>query len=75
MNAQTKYDCLVVGTGLYGAVFAHEMAAAGRKVLVVDRRSHIGGNCYTEAIAKPRLGEVLQLPRAKEGFCNSCPVG
>ena len=46
-----KYDCLVVGAGLYGTVFAHEMARRGKSVLVVDRRNHIGGNCYTEEIA------------------------
>ena len=46
-----KYDCLVVGAGLYGAVCAQEMAARGKSVLVVDRRRHIGGNCYTEEIA------------------------
>lgn len=44
------YDYLIVGAGLYGAVFAHEMAKAGKRVLVVDRRRHIGGNCYTENI-------------------------
>lgn len=45
-----NYDYLVVGAGLFGAVFAREMTEAGRKVLVVDRRRHIGGNCYTESI-------------------------
>ena len=45
-----KYDYLVVGTGLFGSVFAHEMAKAGKRVLAVDRRSHIGGNCYTESV-------------------------
>ena len=45
-----KFDCLIVGAGLYGAVFAHEMCRRGRRVLVVDRRSHIGGNCYTEEV-------------------------
>lgn len=45
-----KYDWLVVGAGLFGAVFAHEMRRRGRRVLVVDRRPHIGGNCYTENI-------------------------
>jgi len=44
------YDYLVVGAGLYGAVFSHEMCRRGKKVLVVDRRRHIGGNCYTEKI-------------------------
>lgn len=41
------YDYLIVGTGLFGAIFAHEATKAGRSCLVVDRRSHIGGNCYT----------------------------
>ena len=43
-----KYDYLVVGAGLFGAVFAHEMAAEGKDVLVIDKREHIGGNIYTE---------------------------
>ncbi|MGI5931707.1 MAG: UDP-galactopyranose mutase [Eubacterium sp.] len=45
-----KYDYLVVGTGLYGAVFAHEAAKAGKKVLMVDKRPNIGGNVYTEDV-------------------------
>ncbi|MCR4882470.1 MAG: NAD(P)-binding protein, partial [Clostridiales bacterium] len=44
------YDYLIVGAGLYGAVFAHEAKRAGKKVLVIDRREHIGGNVYTEEI-------------------------
>lgn len=44
------YDYLIVGAGLFGAVFAREMTDMGRKCLVIDRRSHIGGNCYTEWI-------------------------
>ena len=43
-----KYDYLVVGAGLYGAVFAHEAKAAGKSVLVIDRRPNIAGNVYTE---------------------------
>ena len=43
-----KYDYLIVGAGLYGAVFAHEAKKAGKKVLVIDRRGHIAGNVYTE---------------------------
>lgn len=42
------YDYLIVGAGFFGAVFAHEMKRRGKKCLVIDRRSHIGGNCYTE---------------------------
>lgn len=45
-----KYDYLVVGSGLYGAVFAHEAKENGKKVLVIDKRSNIGGNVYTEKI-------------------------
>lgn len=44
------YDYLIVGAGFYGAVFAHEMKARGKKVLVIDRRAHIAGNVYTENI-------------------------
>ena len=44
------YDYLVVGAGLFGAVFAHEAKQAGKRVLVIDRRSHVGGNTYTEDV-------------------------
>ena len=44
------YDYLIVGAGLYGAVFAHEVKAAGKSALVVDRRDHIAGNVYTERV-------------------------
>lgn len=45
-----KYDYLVVGSGLYGAIFAHEAKAHGKSVLVVDKRPNIAGNIYTENI-------------------------
>lgn len=45
-----KYDYLVVGAGLYGAVFAHEAKKAGKSVLVIDKRPNIAGNVYTEAM-------------------------
>lgn len=45
-----QYDYLVVGAGLFGAVFAHEAKAAGKKVLIVEKRAHIGGNVYTKQI-------------------------
>ncbi len=44
------YDYLIVGAGLYGAVCAHELTKTGKKVLVVEKRPHIGGNCYTENV-------------------------
>ena len=43
-----RYDYLIVGTGLFGAVFAHEMKAAGKRCCCIDKRLHIGGNLYTE---------------------------
>ncbi len=45
-----KYDYLIVGTGLFGAVFAHEAVKKGKSCLVIDKRDHIGGNIYTEEI-------------------------
>ncbi|MBR4336336.1 MAG: NAD(P)-binding protein, partial [Clostridia bacterium] len=45
-----RYDYLVVGAGLFGAVFAREATDAGKRVLVVDRRPHIAGNIYTERV-------------------------
>ncbi len=45
-----QYDYLVVGAGLYGAIFAHEANKHGKKVLVIDKRPHIAGNVYTENI-------------------------
>lgn len=44
------YDYLVVGSGLYGAIFAHEAKSKGKSVLVIDKRPNIGGNIYTENI-------------------------
>lgn len=44
------YDYLIVGSGLYGAVIAHELKKMGKKCLVLEKRSHIGGNIYTENI-------------------------
>lgn len=43
-----KYDYLIIGAGLYGSVCAHELKMKGKKVLVIDKRDHIGGNVYTE---------------------------
>ncbi|HAS0881939.1 UDP-galactopyranose mutase [Enterobacter roggenkampii] len=43
-----KYDFLIVGSGLFGATCAHELTKRGSRVLVIDKRNHIGGNVYTE---------------------------
>lgn len=48
-----KYDYLIVGAGLYGATFARIMTDRGYKCLVIEKRSHIGGNCYCE-----KFGEI-----------------
>ena len=48
---QKQYDYLIVGAGLYGAVFAKQAVDKGKSVLVIDKRSHIAGNVYTERIA------------------------
>jgi UDP-galactopyranose mutase len=42
------YDFLIVGAGIFGSVFAHEMKRKGKSVLVIDKRDHIGGNCFTK---------------------------
>ena len=45
-----SYDYVIIGSGFYGAVFAHEMTKAGKKCLVIDKRNHIGGNVFTKNI-------------------------
>ena len=45
-----KYDYLIVGAGLFGAVFAHEAKRVGKHCLVIDKRNHRGGNIYCEDI-------------------------
>ena len=47
---QTKYDYLIVGSGLFGATFAHLATKRGKKCLVIDKRPHLGGNVYCENI-------------------------
>jgi UDP-galactopyranose mutase len=47
---QKIYDYLIVGSGLYGAVFACEMNKAGKRCLVIDKRNHAGGNTYCENV-------------------------
>ena len=44
------YDYLIVGAGLSGAIFAHEATKRGKKVKVIDKRGHIGGNIYCENV-------------------------
>lgn len=48
MKKMAIYDYLIVGAGLFGAVFAHEAHKKGKKVLVIDKRPNVGGNIYIE---------------------------
>jgi UDP-galactopyranose mutase len=50
MTMQKPFDYLIIGAGLFGAVFAHEAKRAGKRCLVVDKRSHSGGNIYCEEV-------------------------
>lgn len=45
-----KYNYLIVGSGLFGSVFAYELSKKGKKCLVIDKRNHIGGNIYSENV-------------------------
>ncbi|MGG7178107.1 UDP-galactopyranose mutase [Clostridium paraputrificum] len=45
-----KYDYVIIGAGLFGSIFAHEARRKGRKVLIIDKREHVGGNVYCENI-------------------------
>ena len=45
-----KYDYLIVGSGLFGAIFAHEAKIEGKRCLVIEKRNHIGGNIYCEEV-------------------------
>ena len=64
------YDYVIVGSGLFGVVFAHEMKKAGRKCLVLERRAHVGGNVYCEekkkASASIATGPTSSIRRIKK---------
>ena len=63
------YDYLIVGAGLFGAVFAHEARSKGKRCLVIDRRDHIVGNVYTqqvEGINVHRYGAHIFHTNSKE---------
>ena len=63
-----QYDYLIVGSGLYGAVFAQQATAKGKKVLVIDKRPNIAGNVYTEDIEKIHVHKYGATETAS-GFC------
>ena len=83
-----RYDYLIVGAGLFGAVFAHEAQKAGKRCLVIDRRPHLGGNIYCEQVeginvhrygahifhtANKRVGEYVNSIVEFNRYTN-CPV-
>ena len=59
-----KYDYLIVGAGLFGAVFAQEAKQAGKKCLVVEKRGHIAGNVYCEEIHGIQVHRYGEIGRA-----------
>lgn len=56
-----KYDYLIVGSGLFGATFAHLAHKQGKKCLVIDKRSHLGGNIYCENIEGINVHKFVNL--------------
>ena len=64
-----KYDYLIVGAGLYGAVMAYELGKRGKKCLVIDRRDHIAGNIYCqdmESIHVHKYGAHISILQIKK---------
>lgn len=70
----TKYDYLVVGAGLFGAMFAHEAALRGKRVKVIEKRDHLAGNIYTKeehGIQVHQFGPIFSIRQIKK-FGNTC---
>lgn len=55
------YDYLIVGAGLYGAVFAQEAGKAGKRVLVIDKRAQIAGNVYTKEVEGIQVHQYARI--------------
>ena len=75
---QSKYDFLIVGAGLFGAVAAHELAERGKRVLVVDKRGHTGGNLYcrhAEGIPVHAYGAHIFHTDKPEIWDYACKLG
>ena len=72
-----QYDFLIVGAGLYGAVFAHEVKKAGKSCLVIDKRDHIAGNIFTkdvEGIQVHEYGAHIFHTSNKEVWESVCGI-
>ena len=64
-----QYDYLIVGAGLFGAVFAQQATKAGKSCLVIDKRDHIAGNIYTEnveGINVTAMAHISSIPTIKK---------
>ena len=71
-----EYDFLVVGAGLFGATFACMAKQHGKKCLVIDKRSHLGGNVYcedAEGITVHKYGPSYSIPMMKK--CGTLSTG
>ena len=63
-----KYDYLIVGSGLFGSIFAYEATKRNKKCLVIDKRPHVGGNIYTkevEGIQVHEYGAHISIPQIR----------
>lgn len=63
----SKYDYLVVGAGLFGAVFAHEAALRGKHVKVIEKRNHIAGNIYTKEVDGIQVHKHFEFGKGDKG--------
>ncbi len=68
-----KYDYLIVGSGLYGSVFAQQAKAAGKSVLVIEKRPNIAGNIYTEKVEGINFHKYGAHMFVGNKFVTSCP--
>ena len=59
------YDYLIVGSGLYGTTFAYKAKQAGKKVLVIEKRPHLGGNVYCESIEGISMVRISSTPTTR----------
>ena len=69
-----KYDYLIVGAGLFGAVFAHEATRRGKTCLVIDKRGHIGGNIYTEEVWKKDVKPIVDMLEKQSRYTDTVHI-
>ena len=69
-----EYDYLIVGSGLFGSVFAHEAKKMGKKCLVIDKRAHLGGNVYCEKVADIKSPNSVNIKKPVPSSHDSKPT-